>query len=98
MVKRCFRMLSFSLCEVYFYNERNSMLLLSIPEFFHHLIKDPESVFEPEKLIRYGGLFVLFLIVYAQTGIFFCFFLPGDALIFAAGVLIASGDFRQNLG
>ena len=73
------------------------MLLLSVPEFFHHLFHDPSKFMEPEQIIRYGGLALLFLIVYAQTGLFFCFFLPGDALIFSAGVLFASGNFHHHL-
>ena len=73
------------------------MLLLSIPEFFHHLFHDPSSFMEPEQIIRYGGLAVLFLIVYGQTGLFFCFFFPGDALIFSSGVLFASGSFHHRL-
>ena len=73
------------------------MLLLSIPEFFHHLLHDPSKFLEPEQIIRYGGLAVLFLIVYGQTGLFFCFFFPGDALIFSSGVLFASGNFHHPL-
>ena len=73
------------------------MLILSIPEFFRHVFHDPSKFIEPEQIIRYGGLAVLFIIVYAQTGLFFCFFFPGDALIFSAGVLFASGNFHHRL-
>jgi membrane-associated protein len=44
----------------------------------------------PEALIRYGGLVLLLLIIFAETGIFFGFFLPGDSLLFAAGLLSES--------
>lgn len=47
--------------------------------------------------IAYGGLFFLFLSVYAQTGLFFCFFLPSGGFMFTAGVLIATGGFKHNL-
>ena len=88
-------LISLSVHESYFYH-RLLMLLLNIPDFFHHLFEDPQSLYEPEKLIRYGGLIVLFLMVFLQTGVFFFFFLPGDALIFASGVLITTGDFKSN--
>lgn len=41
--------------------------------------------------IHYGGLWVLLAIVFAETGLFLGFFLPGDSLLFVAGV------FSQNL-
>jgi membrane-associated protein len=44
----------------------------------------------PEALIQYGGLVLLLLIIFAETGIFFGFFLPGDSLLFAAGLLAES--------
>jgi membrane-associated protein len=44
----------------------------------------------PEALIQYGGLVLLLLIIFAETGLFFGFFLPGDSLLFAAGLLSES--------
>jgi membrane-associated protein len=46
----------------------------------------------PEALIQYGGLILLLVIIFAETGIFFGFFLPGDSLLFTAG-LLAESDF-----
>ncbi len=34
------------------------------------------------------------LIVFAETGLFFCFFLPGDSLLFTAGILAMKGVFH----
>ncbi|MBP9884446.1 MAG: hypothetical protein KBF32_13640, partial [Chitinophagales bacterium] len=65
------------------------MLLLDIINFFEEILKDPGAIFNPEMLIKYGGLLLLFLMVFAETGIFFCFFFPGDSLVFTAGVLTA---------
>ncbi|HKZ39007.1 MAG TPA: VTT domain-containing protein [Chryseolinea sp.] len=48
------------------------------------------EIFNPETLIQYGGLTVLLLIIFAETGVFFGFFLPGDSLLFAAGLLSES--------
>jgi membrane-associated protein len=41
----------------------------------------------PENLIQVGGLGLLLLIIFAETGVFFGFFLPGDSLLFVAGLL-----------
>jgi membrane-associated protein len=57
------------------------------------------SLYNPEKLIeliRSGGYFVLAAIVFAETGLFIGFFLPGDSLLFTAGLVAAQGFF--NLG
>ncbi len=39
-----------------------------------------------DDIITKGGLALVTLIVFAETGIFFCFFLPGDYLLFTAGM------------
>ena len=47
-------------------------------------------VAEPEKLLEQGGLALLTAIVFAESGLFFGFFLPGDSLLFIAGFLSSS--------
>lgn len=37
------------------------------------------------------GFYVLLVVVYAETGLFFGFFLPGDYLLFMAGLFCAAG-------
>jgi membrane-associated protein len=54
-------------------------------------------IFNIESLIRYGGLLLVFLAVYGQTGLVFCFFLPSGGLMFTTGVFIATGDVHYNL-
>jgi membrane-associated protein len=39
-------------------------------------------------ILNNGGLFVLLFVVFAETGLFVGFFLPGDSLLFAAGVYL----------
>lgn len=52
---------------------------------------------DAESLIRYGGLFLVFLVVYSSTGLFFCFFLPSGAVLFAAGVFAATGGLKYDI-
>lgn len=42
-------------------------------------------------LVRTAGYLGLFFIVFAESGLFFGFFLPGDSLLFTAGFLAAQG-------
>lgn len=44
-------------------------------------------------LIQISGYLGLFLIVFAESGLFFGFFLPGDSLLFTAGFLSSQGYF-----
>lgn len=45
------------------------------------------QLMNPEFLIHQGGLLLLLLIIFAENGLFFGFFLPGDSLLFMAGML-----------
>jgi len=45
------------------------------------------DLFKPEELVRYGGLALVLIIIFVENGIFFGFFLPGDSLLFTAGLL-----------
>ncbi|HEX3386224.1 MAG TPA: VTT domain-containing protein [Mucilaginibacter sp.] len=44
------------------------------------------DLLNPEFYIKYGGLWVLLFIVFAETGLMVGFFLPGDSLLFVAGI------------
>lgn len=55
----------------------------TIIEFFSNLT-------DPEWIMRYGGLYIVLLIVFIESGLFFGFFLPGDSLLFIAGMIIAN--------
>lgn len=41
-----------------------------------------------EWIIQYGGLYVMLLVIFAETGLFIGFFFPGDSLLFAAGIYV----------
>jgi membrane-associated protein len=61
------------------------------------MLKNIMQIFDPESLITYGGLLIVFLLVYSTTGLFFCFFLPSGAVLFAAGVLVATGGLQYSI-
>ncbi|HEY3428192.1 MAG TPA: VTT domain-containing protein [Acidimicrobiia bacterium] len=46
---------------------------------------------DPRDLLVTFGTIGLFLIVFAESGLFFGFFLPGDSLLFTAGLFAAQG-------
>jgi membrane-associated protein len=51
--------------------------------------------FNPQNIILYGGLALLLFVIFAETGLFFGFFLPGDSLLFVAGLLTTSKYIDQ---
>lgn len=52
-------------------------------DYLQHLI-------DPVKLLREGGFYLLLFVIFAETGLFFGFFLPGDYLLFLAGMFVAT--------
>jgi membrane-associated protein len=58
-----------------------------IRNFLHHL-------FDVRGLIEWGGVAMVCMIVFAETGMFFGFFLPGDSLLVTAGVFAAAGQLK----
>lgn len=55
-------------------------------EFWRNL----HQFIDPEQLLRQGGFYVLLFVIFAETGLFFGFFLPGDYLLFLAGMFVAT--------
>ncbi len=56
----------------------------------HHLI-------DPEKLLKEGGFYLVVFVIFAETGLFFGFFLPGDYLLFLAGMFVATGKLDVSI-
>jgi membrane-associated protein len=48
-------------------------------------------MFDVNHIIQSGGLLIIMLIVFAESGMLVGFFLPGDTLLFSAGILAAGG-------
>ncbi len=55
------------------------------------------DLFKPEELIRFGGLFLLIVIIFLENGVIFGLFLPGDSLLFTAGLLCFMGVLDVDL-
>ena len=55
------------------------------------------KLLNPTYVLDTFGLIGLFLIVFAECGLLIGFFLPGDSLLFTAGLLVASGAFHVPL-
>ncbi|GAB3917962.1 DedA family protein [Mucilaginibacter boryungensis] len=55
--------------------------------FWEHL----HTLTDANSIISTGGFYLLLIVVYAETGLFFGFFLPGDYLLFMAGLFCATG-------
>lgn len=49
-----------------------------------------KTLTDPESIVHYGGLWLLLFVIFAETGLFFGFFLPGDNLILIAGIIAAT--------
>lgn len=51
-------------------------------------------MFDLSALVEGAGYFGVAGIIFAETGLFFGFFLPGDSLLFTAGILASQGFFN----
>lgn len=61
------------------------------------IIQIIKELVNPESIIKYGGLSLLLFVVFAETGLFLGFFLPGDSLLFTAGLLASTKILNTNI-
>lgn len=52
------------------------------------------SWLNPKTIIEAGGIYLLAFVIFAETGLFVGFFLPGDSLLFVAGLLVGIGYIK----
>jgi membrane-associated protein len=58
-------------------------------EWWNTVVEFFQIAVNPESIIKYGGLWLLFTVIFVETGLLVGFFLPGDGLLFTAGLLAA---------
>ncbi len=58
--------------------------MITLLEAFHW-----SQLLQPQFYIEHGGLWLIMFVVFAETGLFAGFFLPGDSLLFVAGIYCA---------
>lgn len=56
----------------------------------HQILDIYRELIKPEWIAVHGGLYIVMFIIFAETGLFVGFFLPGDSLLFITGVIIAN--------
>ena len=54
------------------------------------LLEFIKNLTDPVWINQHGGLYIVVLIIFAETGLFVGFFLPGDSLLFITGMIIAN--------
>lgn len=64
-------------------------------DFILHIDKHLAEIIRDYNTLTY---WILFIIIFAETGFVITPFLPGDSLLFAAGALIAAGGTGLNIG
>jgi membrane-associated protein len=60
------------------------------------------DLLQPQWYVEHGGLWLLLFVIFAETGLFVGFFLPGDSLLFVAGIyaheiITRTGEIKPGL-
>ncbi len=61
------------------------------------ILRTIKHYLDPEYLIQVGGVIAVIAIIFAETGLMIGFFLPGDSLLFTAGLFTATGHLDINI-
>lgn len=56
----------------------------------HEILDLLKLLIDPEWIMAHGGIYIVMFIIFAETGLFVGFFLPGDSLLFVTGMIIAN--------
>ena len=56
------------------------------------LLESLQYLLDPDWILKNGGLYLILLILFIETGVIIGFFLPGDPLLFISGMVIASAN------
>lgn len=56
----------------------------------HSILELFKNLTDPVWINGHGGLYIVMFIIFAETGLFVGFFLPGDSLLFITGMIIAN--------
>ncbi len=56
----------------------------------HELTEFLKNLIDPNWITAHGGIYIVMFIIFAETGLFVGFFLPGDSLLFVTGMIIAN--------
>ena len=75
-------------------NLRKLEVVKSLIDFILHIDKHLADIISQYHTLTY---FILFVIIFSETGFVITPFLPGDSLLFAAGALIAAGNTGLNI-
>ena len=55
------------------------------------------NMVDAEQIIHQGGFYLIMFVIFAETGLFFGFFLPGDYLLFLAGLFVATNKIDTDI-
>ncbi len=55
------------------------------------------NLIDAQKIIHQGGFYLILFVIFAETGLFFGFFLPGDYLLFLAGLFVATNQLDVDI-
>jgi len=58
----------------------------------HYLVELFKHLTDATWITDHGGLYIVMFIIFAETGLFAGFFLPGDSILFISGIIIRSSQ------
>lgn len=58
----------------------------------HEFLDFLKNLIDPQWIGAHGGIYIVMFIIFAETGLFVGFFLPGDSLLFVTGMIIANSQ------